>query len=277
MLAAAYTAMVPLTIACLTMAVALGLGTGAVFKLVPEWFPDRVGAVTGVVGAAGGLGGFFPPLVMGIVKSATGGYALGFVLMALVAVACLVVLGALRGPPRLEPARPAISATPDRAVSVSATGWLAVRWLHVLAMALFVGGQLVLVVAVIPALRTDQRPALRAVARRFGWASLAALGVLIATGSALASHDMRWDSGTLQVKLALVVGVAAADRLAPPPPRRARDRGSHLPRLAGHRLARARARTRPAPVRLTVTDSCGILGAVARPGSIVVLQTARRR
>ena len=45
------------------------------FKLVPEWFPDRVGAVTGVVGAAGGLGGFFPPLVMGVVKSATGGYA----------------------------------------------------------------------------------------------------------------------------------------------------------------------------------------------------------
>jgi MFS transporter, NNP family, nitrate/nitrite transporter len=100
-LATAYTSMVPLTIACLTMAVALGLGMGAVFKLVPEWFPDRVGAVTGVVGAAGGLGGFFPPLVMGIVKAATGGYALGFVLMALVAVACLVVLGGLRGPRRI--------------------------------------------------------------------------------------------------------------------------------------------------------------------------------
>ncbi|HET6691031.1 MAG TPA: MFS transporter [Miltoncostaeaceae bacterium] len=94
-LAAAYQAMVPLTIACLTLALALGLGMGAVFKLVPEWFPDRVGAVTGVVGAAGGLGGFFPPLVMGAIKSATGGYALGFVLMALVAVACLVVFRAL--------------------------------------------------------------------------------------------------------------------------------------------------------------------------------------
>jgi len=94
-LAAAYDAMVPLTVACLTMALALGLGMGAVFKLVPEWFPDRVGAVTGVVGAAGGLGGFFPPLVMGAIKSATGGYALGFLLMALVAVACLVVLRAL--------------------------------------------------------------------------------------------------------------------------------------------------------------------------------------
>jgi MFS transporter, NNP family, nitrate/nitrite transporter len=97
-LAATYTHMVPLTIACLTMALALGLGTGAVFKLVAEWFPDRVGTVTGVVGAAGGLGGFFPPLVMGIVKSATGGYALGFVLMSLVAGACLIVLRALRAP-----------------------------------------------------------------------------------------------------------------------------------------------------------------------------------
>jgi NNP family nitrate/nitrite transporter-like MFS transporter len=111
-LAAAYTAMVPLTIACLAMAVALGLGTGAVFKLVPEWFPDRVGAVTGVVGAAGGLGGFFPPLVMGVVKSATGGYALGFALMALVALACLVVLRSLGGPQRAEGARRAVPDPP---------------------------------------------------------------------------------------------------------------------------------------------------------------------
>ena len=61
-------------------------------------------AITGVVGAAGGLGGFFPPLVIGIVKSATGGYALGFALMALVALACLIVLRALRAPQRAEPA-----------------------------------------------------------------------------------------------------------------------------------------------------------------------------
>jgi NNP family nitrate/nitrite transporter-like MFS transporter len=103
-LAATYESMGPLTAACLTMALALGLGAGAVFKLVPEWFPDRVGAVTGVVGAAGGLGGFFPPLVMGVVKSATGGYALGFVLMALVAVACLAVLAAVRPSAAGQPA-----------------------------------------------------------------------------------------------------------------------------------------------------------------------------
>jgi NNP family nitrate/nitrite transporter-like MFS transporter len=104
-LAAGYESMVPLTICCLTMALALGLATGAVFKLVPVWYPDRVGAVTGVVGAAGGLGGFFPPLVMGAVKSATGGYAVGFLLMALVAFGSLLVLRALREP---QPGAPSI-------------------------------------------------------------------------------------------------------------------------------------------------------------------------
>jgi MFS transporter, NNP family, nitrate/nitrite transporter len=98
-LAATYTHIVPLTIACLSLAVAFGLGTGAVFKLVASWFPGEVGAVTGVVGAAGGLGGFFPPLVMGVVKSATGGYAIGFVLLAAVALACLAVLAAVRDRP----------------------------------------------------------------------------------------------------------------------------------------------------------------------------------
>ena len=94
-LAFGYESMVALTVACLTLAAALGLGTGAVFKLVAQWFPERVGAVTGVVGAAGGLGGFFPPLVMGIVRSATGSYFLGFALMAVAAVACLGVLRTL--------------------------------------------------------------------------------------------------------------------------------------------------------------------------------------
>jgi uncharacterized membrane protein len=88
---------------------------------------------------------------------------------------------------------------------MNGAGWLAVRWLHVLAMALFVGGQLVLVVAVIPVLRSSHREALRSIARRFGWASLAALCVLIASGGALASHDVRWGSGSLRVKLALVL------------------------------------------------------------------------
>jgi MFS transporter, NNP family, nitrate/nitrite transporter len=90
-----YQSIVPLTICCLGLAVMFGLGTGAVFKLVAAEFPAQVGAVTGVVGAAGGLGGFFPPLVMASVKSWTGSYSLGFALLAATALICLVVVWSL--------------------------------------------------------------------------------------------------------------------------------------------------------------------------------------
>lgn len=85
------TALIPLTVACLVSALMLGLGNGAVFKLVPHWFASRTGVVTGVVGAAGGLGGFFPPLVLGVVRQGLGGYSLGFVLLSLTAILCLVL------------------------------------------------------------------------------------------------------------------------------------------------------------------------------------------
>lgn len=87
-----YENMVVLTICCLVMAGFLGLGTGAVFKLVAQDFPDVVGAVTGVVGAAGGLGGFFPPLILALIKGATGSYTLAFMFLAGLALICLGVL-----------------------------------------------------------------------------------------------------------------------------------------------------------------------------------------
>jgi uncharacterized membrane protein len=83
------------------------------------------------------------------------------------------------------------------------TGWEAIRWLHLLAMAFFVGGQLFLAACVVPVVRAD-RPRLQAVARRFGWGTLIALAVLLASGSAMAGHYGDWSRGTLQVKLALV-------------------------------------------------------------------------
>jgi NNP family nitrate/nitrite transporter-like MFS transporter len=79
------------TIGALGCAAALGLGNGAVFKLVPQYFPKETGTVTGLVGAFGGLGGFFPPLELGLVKDATGSYTIGFVLLSLFAVGCLAV------------------------------------------------------------------------------------------------------------------------------------------------------------------------------------------
>ena len=89
--------------------------------------------------------------------------------------------------------------------------WQAVLYLHLLAMAFFVGGQLVFGIAVVPILRNDpDRERMRAIARRFGYGSLVALGVLLLTGWAMASHYKLWDSSTLQWKLgfvALVIGL----------------------------------------------------------------------
>jgi NNP family nitrate/nitrite transporter-like MFS transporter len=73
------------------MAFLLGAGNGAVFKLVPQYFTREAGTVTGLVGAAGGLGGFFPPLVMGVVKTTMGSYTVGYLLLALVTLTCLVI------------------------------------------------------------------------------------------------------------------------------------------------------------------------------------------
>jgi NNP family nitrate/nitrite transporter-like MFS transporter len=79
------------TIAVLGMAASLGLGTGAIFKLVPEHFPMNVGAVTGLVGAIGGLGGFFPPIMLGVLRQAIGSYTIGFVMLSLVAIGALLL------------------------------------------------------------------------------------------------------------------------------------------------------------------------------------------
>ena len=76
------------TVGFLTIAAALGIGNGAVFALVGRRSPaGRVGSVTGLVGAAGGLGGFLPPLIMGIVYQITGSYAIGLMLLSDVAFA----------------------------------------------------------------------------------------------------------------------------------------------------------------------------------------------
>jgi uncharacterized membrane protein len=89
-----------------------------------------------------------------------------------------------------------------------ATFWTGVQYLHLLAMAFFVGGQLVVAVAVVPVeRRLADRDRLRAIARRFGIGSLVALVVLVATGIAMATEYRFWDLDTLQVKLGLVGGV----------------------------------------------------------------------
>ena len=88
------------------------------------------------------------------------------------------------------------------------TAWQAVLYLHLLAMAFFLGGQLVIGLALVPVERTNpDRRRLRAVARRFGIGSAVALGVLLATGIAMAGHYSLWGSETLRIKLGLVAAL----------------------------------------------------------------------
>lgn len=90
---------VPAGVSFVLIAFFLGLGTGGVFALVARLVEaPKVGTATGLVGAAGGLGGYFPPLVMGAVYSAAGAYTVGYLLLALTAlVALLYTLRAFRG------------------------------------------------------------------------------------------------------------------------------------------------------------------------------------
>ncbi|MGW7478550.1 MFS transporter [Nonomuraea muscovyensis] len=79
------------TVGFLAMAAALGLGNGAVFAILGRGVPGpMVGSATGVVGAAGGLGGFLPPIVMGLIFQGTGSYAIGLMLLAAVALGAFV-------------------------------------------------------------------------------------------------------------------------------------------------------------------------------------------
>jgi NNP family nitrate/nitrite transporter-like MFS transporter len=78
----AWASMIPFTVGALGCAALLGLGNGAVFKLVPQYFPNQTGTVTGLVGAMGGLGGFFPPLLLAFFRSRTGAIWPAFLLLA---------------------------------------------------------------------------------------------------------------------------------------------------------------------------------------------------
>jgi NNP family nitrate/nitrite transporter-like MFS transporter len=93
----------------LAMAAALGLGAGGVFGWVGSAAPaDNVGSVSGIVSAAGGLGGYFPPMVMGATYNpVTNSYGIGLLLLAITAAIALVVTMLLRGVRRREPVRQA--------------------------------------------------------------------------------------------------------------------------------------------------------------------------
>lgn len=80
------------SIGCLVIAVSAGIGNGVIFKLVPFYFNKQAGIVNGIVSMMGGLGGFFPPLLLAAIHGMTGQYSIGFMLLSSVSLASLVIV-----------------------------------------------------------------------------------------------------------------------------------------------------------------------------------------
>lgn len=77
---------------CLTIALCAGTGNGTIFKLVPLYFTKQAGIANGLISAVGGLGGFFPPLMLAMLHNLTGHYAIGFMALSQVALASLLIV-----------------------------------------------------------------------------------------------------------------------------------------------------------------------------------------
>ena len=90
--------------------------------------------------------------------------------------------------------------------------WTVLLFLHVVAMAFFLGGQIMLAFTVVPVMRAEpaQPERIKQIAQRFGVGSLIALGVLLLTGMMMASHFQLWDYGPFQVKMTLVIATIVA-------------------------------------------------------------------
>jgi len=81
-----------------------------------------------------------------------------------------------------------------------------VLFIHVIAMAFFVGGQIMLAATIVPVERSNPDPArMKAIAQNFGWGSLVAIAISVFTGMLLASHYDLWSDGALHIKLTLLI------------------------------------------------------------------------
>ena len=80
------------TIGCLAISICAGIGNGLIFKLVPSYFSKEAGSANGIVSMMGGLGDFFPPLVITFVTSITGSSHLAFFFLAIFGVIALITM-----------------------------------------------------------------------------------------------------------------------------------------------------------------------------------------
>ena len=132
--------MVPFTVGALGCAALLGMGNGAVFQLVPRFFPTERATVTGLVGAMGGMGGFFPPLLLGFFRDHFGKIWLGFVLLSATAI-LMWWINRLVFVPRQESLEAVIPPERRRVTDQIRAGAWATTWTALLVASIVVGSR----------------------------------------------------------------------------------------------------------------------------------------
>lgn len=132
--------MIAFTVGALGCAALLGIGNGAVFQLVPRYFPNQRATVTGLVGAMGGMGGFFPPLLLGVFRDKLGIIWPGFLLLS--AVACFLWwLNATVFLPREDELQAKLPAEVIRTADKVRSGAWATLWSGVLVAGIVLGSR----------------------------------------------------------------------------------------------------------------------------------------
>ena len=136
----AWKSMVPFTVGALGCAALLGMGNGAVFQLVPRYFPTERATVTGLVGAMGGMGGFFPPLLLGVFRDRVGVIWPGFVLLSATAL-LMWWINRVIFVPRQESLEAVLPADLRRTTDSIRAGAWATTWTALLVAAIVVGSR----------------------------------------------------------------------------------------------------------------------------------------
>jgi NNP family nitrate/nitrite transporter-like MFS transporter len=99
------------SVGCLLIGFCAGTGNGTLFKLVPLYFTKQAGIANGLISALGGLGGFFPPLMLSLLLTVTGHYAIGFMALSMVALCSLLLVLYLYWQDRVKLAEQIIQST----------------------------------------------------------------------------------------------------------------------------------------------------------------------
>ncbi|GIP44429.1 hypothetical protein J45TS6_28880 [Paenibacillus sp. J45TS6] len=110
------------TVGCLLIGLCAGIGNGTIFKLVPLYFAKQSGIANGLISALGGLGGFFPPLMLSSLFAITGHYAIGFMALSMVSLCSILLVIYMYWQDRMKLAEQIVNTTSQAVLVTNSKG-----------------------------------------------------------------------------------------------------------------------------------------------------------